>query len=193
MATDFVIQPITPDQLAAMPNDKDFELVDGRLVERKMGNKASWVATELARILGNYVHDHELGWVFTAEAGYRLDPSRPNTVRKPDVSFVAVGRLPDEEPAVAYDRLAPDLAVEVISPGDTVQELDEKVEEYLTAGVRLVWVINPELQIVRVHKPDGTVVILRINDELDASEIVPRFRCSVSAMFKRPVTKRPKS
>jgi Uma2 family endonuclease len=190
MATDLAIQPITPDQLAAMPNDNDFELVDGRLVERKMGNKANWVATELARILGNHVHDHELGWVFTAEAGYRLDPSRPNNVRKPDVSFVAAGRLPDEEPAVAYDRLAPDLAVEVISPGDTVHELDEKVEEYLSAGVHLVWVINPELQIVRVHKPDGTVVTLRINDELDASEVVQGFRCLVSAMFKRPVTRR---
>src|SRR5438046_2374576 len=112
MATDLATQIITPEQLAAMPNDSDFELVDGQLVERKMGNKSNWVATELARLLGNQVHEQSLGWIFTSEAGYRLNPGRPNTVRKPDVSFVASGRLPDEEPADAYDRLAPDLAAE---------------------------------------------------------------------------------
>jgi Uma2 family endonuclease len=188
MSTDTMAQLITPEQLAAMPNDGDFELVDGRLVERNIGNKANWVASELARILGNYVREHQLGWLFTAEAGYRLNPSRPNSVRKPDVSFVAAGRLPDEEPAAAaYDRLAPDLAVEVISPGDTVHELDQKVEEYLLAGVRVVWVINPDLQMVQVHHPDGTIERLRRGDELNGLEIIPGFRCQVSELFQPPV------
>lgn len=193
MATDLASHLITPEQLAALPNDSNFELVDGQLVERKMGNKSNWVASQLARLLGNYADEHSLGWVFTAEAGYRLNPNRPNTVRKPDVSFVAAGRLPDEEPADAYDRLAPDLAVEVISPGDTVRELDDKVEEYLTAGVRLVWVINPDLQVIRVFFPDGTIDTLRLGDELSAGEIIPGFRCPVSELFKRPVTRKPGS
>lgn len=190
MATDLIAPIITPEQLAAMPNDADFELVDGQLVERKMGNKANWVATELARLLGNHVHAEALGWIFTAEAGYRLNPSRPNTVRKPDVSFVAAGRLPNEEPADAYDRLAPDLAAEVISPGDTVSELDDKVEEYLRAGVRLIWVINPDLQVVRVYHADGTIDTLRVNDQLSGGDIILGFRCQVSALFNRPVPKR---
>ena len=190
MATDLTTHTITPEQLAAMPNDSDFELVDGQLVGRKMGNKSNWVASQLARLLGNYADEHSLGWVFTAEAGYRLNPGRPNTVRKPDVSFVAAGRLPDEEPADAYDRLAPDLAVEVISPGDTVRELDDKVEEYLLAGVRLVWVINPDLQVVRVFRPEGTIETLRLNDELHAGEIVPGFRCQVAELFKHPVPRK---
>jgi Uma2 family endonuclease len=190
MATDLATQVTTPEQLAAMPNDKDFELVEGQLVERKMGNKSNWIATRLATLMMVHVDQLALGWVFTSEAGYRLNPSRPNTVRKPDVSFVAAGRLPDEEPADAYDRLAPDLAAEVISPGDTVRELDEKVEEYLRAGVRLVWVINPDLQVVRVFRPEGTIETLRFDDELDAGEVVPGFRCQVSALFKRPVPRK---
>ena len=187
MATDFATQIITPDQLAMMPNDKDFELVDGRLVERKMGNKSNWVATELARLLGNHVRAQSLGWVFTSEAGYRLNPNRPNTVRKPDVSFVMIGRLPDEEPADAYEGLAPDLAVEVISPRDTVRELDEKVEEYLRSGVRLVWVINLDLQTVRVFHPDGTIETLRAADTLSGEDVITGFGCLVSELFKRPV------
>jgi len=133
-----------------MSNDKDFELVDGRLVERNRGNRSDWVATKILRLLGDYVDDQDLGWVFGSEAGYRLDATRPKLVRKPDVSFVRKGRLPNEQPADGYDKLAPDLAIEVISPGDTVQELDEKIDEYLTAGVQLVWVVNPSLQ-TRCH------------------------------------------
>jgi Uma2 family endonuclease len=193
MATDLATRIITPEQLAVMPNDKDFELVDGQLVERKMGNKSNWVATRLARLLGNFVEEQGLGWIFTSEAGYRLNPSRPNTVRKPDVSYVAAGRLPDEEPADAYDRLAPDLAVEVISPGDTVRELDGKVEEYLRAGVRLVWIVNPDLQTIRVFRPDGTIDTLRQGDELSAGDTIPGFCCPVTALFTPPVQKKSKT
>jgi Uma2 family endonuclease len=186
MATDLATQTITPEQLAAMPNDKDYELVDGQLVERKMGNKAAWIALELAHYLGTHVRQHRLGWVFGAEAGYRLDPQRPSHVRKPDVSFVCFGRLPNEEPADTYDNLAPDLAVEVVSPNDTVLELDEKIEEYLQAGVRLVWVINPELRMVKVYRPDRTEEILRSGDEIDGESVVPGFRCRLDELFRMP-------
>jgi Uma2 family endonuclease len=186
MATDLATSIVTPDQLAAMPNDKDFELVDGRLVERKMGNKANWVASELARIMGNHVRAMQLGWVMTSEAGYRLNPVRPNNVRKPDVSFVRFGRLPDEEPADAYDNLAPDLAVEIISPGDTVRELDEKIEEYLAAGVHEVWVINPEMRPAKIFRPDGTMLRLRENDEFDGGQIIPGFCCRLAELVNFP-------
>jgi Uma2 family endonuclease len=190
MATDLAAEVITPDQLAVLPDHVNFELVDGQLLERHIGNKSSWVGTRLAKLLSIYVDDQGLGWVFASEGGYRLNPTRPNTVRKPDVSFVAVGRLPNEEPADAYDRLAPDFAAEVISPGDTVRELDEKVEEYLLAGVRLVWVINPELQVVRIHYPDGQLKVARGEDVLDGGDVMPGFRCLVSDLFKRPVPRK---
>jgi Uma2 family endonuclease len=186
MATDLATPLITPEQLAAMPNDKDFELVDGRLVERKMGNKWNWIATKVAIVLSNFVISARLGWVFTAEAGFRLNPGRPNNVRKPDVSFVRFGRLPDEEPAEGYDYLAPDLVAEVISPGDTVRELEEKIDEYLQAGVRLVWILNPDNETVKVYRPDGTVVILRDGDELTGETVLSGFRCQVSELFAMP-------
>ena len=186
MATVLATQTITPEQLAALPNDKDFELVDGQLVERNMGNKAAWVAVELAYLLRNFARQHRLGWVFGAEAGYRLDPRRPNHVRKPDVSFVRFGRLPNEEPADTYDNLAPDLAVEVVSPNDTVLELDEKIEEYLQAGVRLAWVINPDLRTMTVYRPDRSGATLRNGDLIDGESVLPGFRSSLSDLFARP-------
>jgi Uma2 family endonuclease len=187
METAFAAQIITPEQLAAMPNDKDFELVDGRLVERNMGNKAAWVALELAHYLRVYARQHRLGWVIGAEGGYRLDPSRPNHVRKPDVSFVRFGRLPNERPADTYDYLAPDLAVEVISPNDTVLELEEKIDEYLRAGVRLVWVINPDLRTLTVSRPDHTGTTIRNGDEIDGELVLPGFRCRLADLFAMPL------
>jgi Uma2 family endonuclease len=187
MAAGIATQIVTPEQLAAMPNDKDFELVDGQLVERNMGNKSAWVALELAHYLRVFARQQKLGWVIGAEGGYRLDPRRPNHVRKPDVSFVQFGRLPNEQPASAYDNLAPDLAVEVISPNDTVLELEEKIEEYLTAGVRLVWVINPDLRTLAVHRPDRSGEILRNGDEIDGEDVLPGFRCRLSEIFSMPV------
>jgi Uma2 family endonuclease len=186
MATDLATQTITAEQLAAMPNDKDFELVDGQLVERKMGNKSAWIALELAHHLRAFVRQHRVGWVFGAEAGYRLDPDRSGHVRKPDVSFVRFGRLPQERPADTYDNLAPDLAVEVISPNDTVLELEEKIEEYLQAGVRLVWVVNPELRTLTVYRPDRTGCVVRNGEDIDGEDVIPGFRFRLSDLFVLP-------
>jgi Uma2 family endonuclease len=190
VATSLASPVMTPEQLAALPNDSDFELVDGQLVERKMGNKSNWIATQLARLLSNYVDETDLGWVFAFEAGYRLTPDRPNNVRKPDVSFVRLGRLPNEEPADSYDYLAPDLAAEVISPSDTFQELEEKVQEYLTAGVKLVWVISPVLQTVTAYRPNGSIVVVGRHEDLTAEDIVPGFRCQVADLFAMPTKRR---
>jgi len=186
MATDLATHVITPEQLAAMPNDKDFELVEGQLVERKMGNKSAWIALELAYHLRTFVRQHRLGWIFGAEAGYRLDPDRPAHVGKPDVSFIRFGRLPHERPADTYDNLAPDLAVEVISPNDTVIELEVKIEEYLQAGVRLVWVINPDLRTLAVYRPDRSGCVVRNGEEIDGEDVIPGFRFKLSNLFVLP-------
>jgi Uma2 family endonuclease len=186
MATGLATRTITPEQLALLPNDKEFELIDGKLVERKMGNKSSWIANQLAMRLAAYVERHRLGWVFVFEAGYRLNPNRPNNVRKPDVSFVCFGRLPNEEPAEGYDYLAPDLAVEVTSPNDTVHELEEKVEEYLAAGVRMVGVINSELRSAKVYLPDGGIQPIREEQELNGGDVVPGFVCRLADIFEYP-------
>ena len=82
--------------------------------------------------------------------------------------------------------IAPDLAVEVTSPTDTVYELEEKVEEYLRAGVRLVWVIHPEVHAIQVIRGDGSGYRLRAGDELSGEEVVPGFRCPVASLFPAP-------
>lgn len=186
MATDFATESITPEQLAMMPYDKNYELVDGQLVERKMGNKSAWIALELAHYLREYVLENRWGWVFGAEAGYRLNPDRPLSVRKPDVSCVRFGKLPKEEPADTYDNVVPDLAVEVVSPNDTVLELEEKLQDYFQAGVGLVWVINPELKILTVRRPDGSGCTVRNSDDIDGEFVLPGFRLQLSKLFDMP-------
>jgi Uma2 family endonuclease len=187
MATDVLTHSITPEQFAAMPGHKDYELVDGHLVERKMGNKASWVAFELAHYLRRYALEHNLGWVFCGgDSGFRLFVDGRQSIRKPDVSFIRFGRLPNEEPADTYDAIAPDLAVEVISPNDTVLELEEKIEEYLQSGVRLVWVINPELRTLTAHRLHRAPVIVRSGGKIDGEDVVPGFGLPLSDLFEMP-------
>jgi Uma2 family endonuclease len=187
MATDLAASTITSEQFAAMPNRRDYELVDGQLVERNVGNKASWVAFRLAILLDEFVRQHKLGWVFCGDTGFRLDPTKPNTVRKPDVAFVRSGRLEGEEPADAYDVLAPDLTVESISPNDTVRELEDKIEDYLASGVKLIWVIDPELRSIKVYRPGRPIMQLKKEDTLSGEDVISGFSCTVSDLFIRPV------
>jgi Uma2 family endonuclease len=173
----------TPDELLAMPDEKDFELVDGQRVERNVGSMSSWVGGRLYRLLSEYRDTHALGLVWPADNGFRCFPDDPNQVRKPDVSFVRRGRLADDRPPDGYVTVAPDLAVEVLSPNDLALEVDHKITEYLGAGVGLVWVVNPEARAVRVHRADWTVAWLRESDELSGEGVLPGFACRVDAIF----------
>src|SRR4051812_46111838 len=170
----------TPEDLLAMPDGDHYELVNGVLVERHMGILAGWVSGELFRLVSTYYRERRLGWVFPpGDAGYQGFPDSPRTVRKPDVSFVAHGRFPGEKLPSGYARLSPDLVAEGVSPHHLYGEVDQKVEEYLRAGVRLVWVVNPENLTVRVYRLDGTSQSLRANDAIDGEGVLPGFRCAV--------------
>ena len=173
----------TPDDLLAMPDGDQYELVDGRLVERKeMGARAAYVGSQLMLLIGNHNRERKLGRIFTSDAGYQAFPN--NRVRKPDLSFVRRGRLPGERVPEGNIKVAPDLAVEVISPTDIHYETDRKVEEYLQAGTRLVWVVNPEVRTILVYRLDGSIIGLREKDTLDGEDVLPGFRCSVSDLFE---------
>lgn len=172
--------PLTPDDLLAMPNGKDYELVDGILSERNMGAQSSWIAARLMGLLQAFCRAGVRAWLFDAECGY-LGFGRGSTLRKPDLSVVLHDRLP-EIPS-GWINLAPDLAVEVVSPGDAAIDLELKVEEYLSAGVRLVWVVYPESRLVRVLRPDGTETRLREADTLHGEEVLPGFSCPVAELF----------
>jgi len=155
---------------------KGYEMIDGKLVEQQMGAKSAWVSGDLHARLQAFSRQNHLGWAFPQDTAYRCF-GKKKTVRKPDVSFIRPGRLPNEELPEGDLLIAPDLAVEVVSPNDTVYELDEKVEEYLAAGVRLVWVINPLTRVAIVHRADGTMAKVREDQELSGEAVVPGFRC----------------
>jgi len=176
----------TPEDLLALPDGVRYELVDGNLVERDMGNYASWIGGRLFRLLSNFCEEHRLGWVLPADAGYQCFPDEPNKVRKPDVSFIAMNRIPDGRLPGGHSLIPPDLAVEVLSPNDLASEIDDKVEDYLRAGVRLVWVVNPERRTVRVHRADKTGAFLDENDEISGEDVVPGFRCSIGELIPLP-------
>lgn len=182
-----VSQPLyTADDLLRMPDGDRFELVDGKLVEKAMGAESSYVGWRLSRILGNYCESPFLGYVFPADTSYQFMPGRPNLVRKPDVSFVRLGRLPNEALPGGHIRLAPDLAVEVVSPNDLFYEVEEKVQEYRTGGVRLIWIVVPPTRTVLVRRINGTIAEVSEGGELDGEDVIPGFRCRVADLFQPP-------
>jgi Uma2 family endonuclease len=148
-----------------------------------MGTISSWVGGELHGRLRDFCRQHDLGWVLPADAGYQCFPGEPARVRKPDVSFIRFGRLPGEQLPEGHARIAPDLAVEVVSPNDLALELDRKVKEYLAAGVRLVWVIFPETRSGRIHRANGSVAEVRESDPLEGEDVIPGFRCTVGDLL----------
>jgi Uma2 family endonuclease len=179
--------PITPEQLLGVPNSVNYELVDGRLVERNMGLESSGIAARILILIGMFLRDHPLGFLFGPDAGYQCFPDAPAKVRKPDVSFIRFGRLKDDRVPAGHCPVPPDLAVEVISPGDLAYEVEHKVSEYLTAGVPLVWVVHPLTRTVRVHRgrpsPLGNVSHLVESDLIRGEDAVPGFECRVAEFF----------
>lgn len=186
MSTAIAQRIYTPEDLLALPDSVSYELVDGELVERNMGFESSVVGGRLFRQLANHCYANNLGEVTPADASYQCFPDAPNKVRKPDVSFIASGRLPVGVLPRGHCRIAPDLAVEVVSPNDAFSEVETKVSEYLAAGVRLVWVIDPPTRVVLVYRPDGTGARLHNGDSLPGESVVPGFQCPVAELFPSP-------
>jgi len=182
--------PITPEEFLAMPDDEAiaYELVDGQLVERNMGAESSLIAARIIVLLGSFLEDRPLGSVFTSETTYQCFVDAPKKLRRADVSFVRKDRLPDGRVPKGQFRIAPDLAVEVISPGDKSEEVDAKTLEWLGAGVSLLWVVSPATRTVRIHRPRASaaepISFLTVEDTLVGEEVLPGFSCSVAEIFQ---------
>jgi len=180
--------PCTLEDLLSLPDaGKGYELVDGRLVEKRMGTLSSWVAGRILRILAS-LEDQGLGWVLPPDTGFQCFAD-PQQVRKPDVSFIRRGRLPEDQLPSGYCTVAPDLAIEVLSPNDRVYDIDARITDYLAAGVPLLWLVNPETRMVQVIQPDGSSVRLSGEEELTGGDVLPGFRCRVADLFSSPVNR----
>ncbi|QEH36221.1 hypothetical protein OJF2_47810 [Aquisphaera giovannonii] len=173
----------TPDDLLDLPDGDHYELVDGRFVEKPMSMRTGGVETRLILALGNYCEGRDLGSVFTASCGFQCFPDHPDRVRRPDVSFVRKDRIPADESLDGFAKIPPDLAVEVVSPRDLAGELDEKLDDYRSAGIPLIWVIYPASRKGWVYRVDGSVTLLREDDELSGEEVIPGFRCKVGSIL----------
>ncbi|HEY2785122.1 MAG TPA: Uma2 family endonuclease [Fimbriiglobus sp.] len=182
------IQKYSPDDLLQMPDEGlGFELIDGELRERNVSKQSSLVAGEVHFHLRLFGQAKSIGWFFPEGNSYRCFPDDPDRVRRADVSFIARSRMtPEEYVEEGHTEIAPDLAVEVTSPNDTVYDVDRKIREWLAAGVRLVWEINPEEKTVQIYRPDGTVTFLKSSDTLTAEPVLPGFSVPVADLFKLP-------
>jgi Uma2 family endonuclease len=173
----------TPDDLMRMPDGNRYELVDGRLVERNVSALSSIAPETLLRQIGNYCEANLLAWVIGADCGYQCFPGHPRKVRKPDGSVVLRDRLSTEQLEEGFLTLPPDLAIEAVSPNDLAYEVEQKVEEYLGAGVCLVWVIYPTTRKIHIHRRDGSTAVVRSGDELAGEDVLPGFTCRVGDLF----------
>jgi Uma2 family endonuclease len=173
----------TPEDLLALPDGDRYELVDGTLVELNVSALSSLIGFELGSRLRDHCKVHAPAWIFGADCGFQCFPGHPRKVRKPDVALILRDRLPAEQLTEGFLTLPPDLAVEVVSPNDLAVEVEEKVEEYLDAGVRLVWVVYPSTRTIHVNRGDRSSTVVRSSDELSGEDLLPGFRCRVGDLF----------
>jgi Uma2 family endonuclease len=173
---------MTAEDLECMQDDGwRHELIRGELIQMPPASHlhstlAAWIVT----VLNMHVRPQQLRHVTGADGGYILSRN-PDVVVAPDAAFVLSDRLPDEIPT--YLELAPDLAVEVVSPSDRMNDVTDKVMLYLDAGAQLVWIVQPTLKTVTVHYPDRTSRTLTTDDQLDGGEVLPGFQIAVSELF----------
>lgn len=160
-----------------------YELVDGVLVEKIMGVQEAYLAALIVQLLGEFLRAHDLGFIMGADGMARL---APGSIRIPDVSFISWSQIPGRTvPRVAVLGVAPDLAVEVLSPGNTEQEMTRKLYDYFSAGVRLVWFVDPACRTVRVLTGVGNVTLLSETQSLDGGVVLPGLVVPLRDLFGR--------
>ena len=157
------------------------ELIDGILVEKAMGWRESFLAAVIMRILGNIVTENNLGVVSGPDGFLEILPS---LVRGPDVTFISWSRLPHGRlPTDAIPKVVPNLAVEVLSIGNTFMEMSRKRHEYFHAGVQLVWMVDLRERTIAVYTTVNDYKILDENDTLTGCDVLPDLRIPIADIF----------
>jgi Uma2 family endonuclease len=175
---------LTADELLVMPDDGfHYELVRGELKRMTPpGIEHGGVTMALASALYQYVKLNTLGQVYAAETGFKLERD-PDTVRAPDIAFVRAEKIQSTGKVEGYGEGAPDLAVEVLSPGNTKREIAEKIGQYFASGARAVWIVDPKSKTVTVYRSLTDIIILTEKDTLDGGMVVSGFQIPVAEIF----------
>lgn len=179
------IRPIEPDDLLLMESEGLFELVDGELREKKLGLLENVVAGIIIKLLGNHLEAAKLGGLVIPETSFQCFPRKPKQIRRPNVAFISAAKVPSTLPS-GHVTIVPDLAVEVVSPNDTVTELEKKLLDYRSASIPVVWVINPVARVIRVHSARGPSIELVDGDVLTGEPVLPGFSVNVTELFPVP-------
>ena len=185
MATAELHPPVDIESPSREP-DGLYEVIDGRIKAKSVGINEVYIGSELQAILREHINRNRLGRMF-AEGLFRTR-ANPQRVRRPDVAFLSAERWPldrpmPESPAFA---IAPDLAIEVISPTDLADAVQETVEEYLRAGVRQVWIVYRRTASITIHESLASARSYRRGEEIDGGDLLPGFRLSISDLLPEP-------
>lgn len=179
-------QQVTADDLWQRPDHGGpVELVRGEVVAKMSpaGHLHGRGAGRLHTFVGYFVYQNRLGEVYTAETGFILARD-PDTVRAPDLAFVSKARAAQQPRRDGFFVGAPDLAVEVVSPDEGYEDVQEKVFQYLDAGTALAWVLNPRLKRVFMHRAGRDVRVLTTQDTLDGEDVLPGFALPLALIFE---------
>ncbi len=180
--TPSVPREYTDKELLKLADNGLAEFVDGRVVEKQLGYDAGWTAVEIITELRIFLRKHPIAEA-VAEQSFRCFPDDVRGFRRPDIAVLAAGRVPTPAPQGPVD-LVPDLAIEVTSPNDGVDELELKLAAYHSVSVRLVWVVVPAVRIVRVYPAGAPSHALRVGDTLTGGDVLPGFSVPVAALFR---------
>ncbi|MEM6315499.1 MAG: Uma2 family endonuclease [Planctomycetota bacterium] len=172
----------TPEAVNALREGKSYELVDGNLVERSMSILADGAIGMVTYALVGFLLDNPVAEYVGSETTFACFPDDPTETRRADVALVLVDRLIPEA-LTGVVRIAPDLVIEVLSPGDVAYDVNTKVDRWRAAGTRLVWVIDPMTRRVFVFSANAER-ILGAADELDGEDVLPGFACPVANLFR---------
>ena len=175
---------VTADELLRMPDDgKRYELIEGELIQMApAGLRHGEIAATIALLIGNHVRQNDHGSVFVADPGFFLQRD-PDTVRAPDVAFIKKNRLSPEGAPAGFSDTIPDLVVEVVSPNDRAGQVQEKIEQWIEHGVRLVWLVHPDQRSITVYRSLNEVHVLQEGDTLTGDPVLPGFTCLVAEIF----------
>ncbi len=174
-------QRLSPDDLLAMADGGHYELISGIPKEKTKGAHTSEIAGALIAALVTFARKPRIGHIYGSKTGFRCFPN--NTVRKPDIAFVAAGRLKEDESPKGDIDIAPDLAVEVVSPIETYEDVTSRIVDFETAKVKLIWIVTPQTKTVLIRRLDGTCAELDETGTLSGEDVLPGFTCPVAELF----------
>ena len=180
------LQPeIAPRPFALIDPEKQLEWVNGHAEVKEMaGARHGRIGARLLSRMNILVEEHNLGAIYGPDVTFTIGKRE----RIPDISFVTAARIPLEGDPIGPWKIAPDLAVEIVSPNDLIEEVETKISEYFAAGVQQVWLVSPQLQTVSIYEALNKVTILQAGDELTSPALLPGFRCPVATLFQ-PITR----